>query len=246
MVTIVHLYPDLLNLYGDRGNIAVLQQRLRWRGFDVNVKHINITDELDLSDADIVLLGGGSDASQKLVASRLIQYKDHIQQYIDDNGVFIAVCGGYQLLGQSYQVGDEIIPGIGLFNYKTVQEEERCIGNVVIDSCFGFPIVGFENHGGRTYLTNEKPLGTVRYGYGNDGKGKSEGIIYRNCIGTYIHGPLLPKNPQLADSLIAAALIRKGSNSPLTPLDDTSELSAQQIMIDRSANATKDNPYIKQ
>lgn len=246
MITIVHLYSDLLNLYGDRGNIAALQQRLNWRGIETTVRHIHQNDSLDLNNADIVLLGGGSDASQKIVAHSLVKNKALIQEYIEDNGVFIAVCGGFQLLGTSYQCNDEIIEGMGIFDYQTINEPGRCIGNVVIDSCLGFPIVGFENHGGRTYLTNQKPLGTVCYGFGNDGKGKNEGIIYKNCIGTYIHGPLLPKNPQLCDYLLQAALLRQGITAPLKTLDDTMELKAQTIMIDRAKNEHKDNPYITQ
>lgn len=246
MFTIVHLYSDLLNLYGDRGNIKVIEKRCQWRGIETQTIQVHKDDVIDLSNADFVLLGGGSDASQAIVCHQLKQYRQQIQDYIDDNGIFLAVCGGYQLLGQSYASIQGDIEGLGIFDYKTIAGNSRCIGNVVIESDFGFNIVGFENHGGLTYLNDTPSLGKVIYGYGNDGKGLCEGIHYKNCVGTYIHGPLLPKNPQLADALIEAALRRKGITTELSNLDNSDELKAANIMIQRCKTDNKDNPYVKQ
>lgn len=244
-INILHLYPDLLNLYGDRGNIAVMKQRCIWRGINVNITSCLDNDKLSLVNIDFVLLGGGSDREQEIVCQKLSTNKKQIQDYIESDGVFLAVCGGYQLLGTSYQLNDKTIPGLDILHFKTVHGKTgRCIGNIVIETDLGFKIVGFENHGGLTYLTDQKPLGKVLVGYGNDGSKQYEGVIYKNTIGTYIHGPLLPKNPQLADYMIKKALQRKGLDDTLEPLDDNYENKASSIMIERAYKENKDNPYI--
>lgn len=233
-VTIGHLYPDLLNLYGDRGNIKCLMQRLIWRGIEAETIEFELEDEVDFDKLDIVLLGGGSDREQKLVCNRLKEIKDDFTKYVEHGGVVIAVCGGYQLLGESYRMGDEIIEGLHIIDIKTVAGEERLIGNIVIQSeLFDLPLVGFENHSGRTIINDTKPLGKVLTGYGNNGKDSVEGIIYKNVIGTYLHGPLLPKNPHVCDYLLEKALNNKYGNVELTPLDDELELKANKFIYNK-------------
>lgn len=233
-LTIGHLYPDLLNLYGDRGNILCMTQRLKWRGIDAEVKKFQLEDEIDFSTLDIVLLGGGSDREQKLVCSRLKEIQTDFKEYVEHNGVVIAVCGGYQLLGKYYKMNDQTIEGLDLVDLYTEQGEGRLIGNVVIQSeLFDMPLVGFENHGGRTFIKNAKPLGKVLAGYGNNNEDGEEGIIYKNVIGTYLHGPLLPKNPHLCDYLLRKALENKYGSVELSPLDDKEELDANQYIVDR-------------
>ena len=233
-VTIGHLYPDLLNLYGDRGNIQCLMQRLIWRGIEAETIKFELEDDVEFDKLDIVLLGGGSDREQKLVCSRLKEIKDDFIKYVDRGGVVIAICGGYQLLGESYRMGDEIIEGLHIIDIKTVAGEGRLIGNIVIQSeLFDLPLVGFENHGGRTIINDTKPLGKVLTGYGNNDKDSVEGIIYKNVIGTYLHGPLLPKNPHLCDYLLEKALSNKYGNVELTPLDDELELKANKFIYDK-------------
>lgn len=220
-LTIVHLFPDLLNLYGDVGNILVLKKRCKLRNINVNIVKYEINDEIDLSDSDIVLLGGGSDREQKIVCEKLLECKEKLINYRDSEGVMLAVCGGFQLLGNYYNINGEKIEGLGLCDFYTESEDGRLIGNICLDTLFG-PVVGFENHGGRTYLgENAVPLGNVIRGNGNNGKDKTEGVIYKNIFGTYLHGPLLPNNPEFADMLIKKAIARKyNDETPLEPLND--------------------------
>ena len=235
-ITIGHLFPDLLNLYGDRGNIQCLLQRLRWRGIEAEVKTFSIDDEIDFSALDIVLLGGGSDREQMLVCNRLKEIKAEFKAYVEDMGVVIAICGGYQLLGKYYETDEGKIDGLDIVDMYTVQEKGRLINNIFIKSdLFEMPIVGFENHGGRTYINDNKPLGKVVFGKGNNGKSGYEGVVYKNVIGTYLHGPLLPKNPQLCDYLLTKALERKygTDKAVLTPLDDIEEKEANKYIVDR-------------
>ena len=235
-ITIGHLFPDLLNLYGDRGNIQCLLQRLRWRGIEAEVKTFSIDDEIDFSALDIVLLGGGSDREQMLVCNRLKEIKAEFKAYVEDMGVVIAICGGYQLLGKDYETDEGKIDGLDIVDMYTVQEKGRLINNIFIKSdLFEMPIVGFENHGGRTYINDNKPLGKVVFGKGNNGKSGYEGVVYKNVIGTYLHGPLLPKNPQLCDYLLTKALERKygTDKAVLTPLDDIEEKEANKYIVDR-------------
>ncbi len=234
---IYHLFYDLLNLYGDRGNIACIEKRLAWRNIPFETYRIGIDDDFDLKDADFVLLGGGSDREQAIVCNRLKEIKSQLVTYIEDNGVLLAICGGYQLLGESYVMNDEIIEGLNILKIKTIKGDKRLIGNVIIDSAWSnSKIVGFENHSGKTLINDYEPLGKVVVGYGNDGQKIDEGIIYKNVIGTYLHGPLLPKNPEVADKLITLALKRKNIEIPLKKLDDDEELMAKDIMIKRLLN----------
>ena len=233
-ITIGHLYPDLLNLYGDRGNIACMMKRCQWRGIEAEMIEFNTGDEIDFCGLDIVLLGGGSDREQAIVCQNLLKIQKQFQEYVEDNGVVIAVCGGYQLLGRYYKTDDGMIEGLNLVDIYTEQEEGRLIDNIVLQSELAdMPVVGFENHGGRTYINDNKPFGKVLYGSGNDGKSGYEGVVYKNVIGTYLHGPLLPKNPQICDYLIQRALERKYGPMTLLPLDDSQEQEANEYIYRR-------------
>lgn len=234
-LTIGHLYPDLLNLYGDRGNIQCLMKRCLWRGIEAETIAFELDDNIDFSNLDIVLLGGGSDREQMLVCEKLKEIQKDFKEYVEQGGVVIAICGGYQLLGNYYKTKEGIIEGLSLVDMYTEQGEDRLIDNIVLQSeLFDMPIVGFENHGGRTFIGENKPLGKVLYGSGNDGKSGYEGVVYKNVIGTYLHGPLLPKNPQLADELILRALKKKyGEDVTLSPLDDSQEKAANDYIYNR-------------
>lgn len=236
-LNIAHLYPDLLNLYGDRGNIAALKQRSLWRGISAEVTEYTLAQEIDFDNADIIFIGGGSDREQKLVCGRLLEMKDKIIDFAQNNGSIIAVCGGYQLLGRYYKLGDETIEGLGLLDIITERGEKRLIGNVVIKTDFlDRPVVGFENHGGRTEINGCSPLGKVLYGHGNNGTDGTEGVIYKNVIATYLHGPLLPKNPHLCDYIIKNALTKKYGDVTLEPLDDKEEIAANDYIFNRFCN----------
>lgn len=239
---VVHLYPDALNLYGDGGNAIVLERRCRWRGIPVEVDDVRMGDVLDLSTADIVLIGGGADRDQLAVANELRHRRDELQGYVEDDGVVLAICGSYQLLGRSYYMGDEKVEGLGIIAGDTVRGEGRLTGNVAVKTDIAdAPFVGFENHGGRTMLDAcEHPLGTsVLEGTGNNGQDGSEGCLHRNLVGTYLHGPALSKNPELADWLIARALERRGRGGdmqaqellPLATLDDACEHAAHEAAM---------------
>ena len=237
-ITIGHLYPDLLSLYGDRGNIACLMQRCIWRGIEAETIEFNTGDVIDFSKLDIVLLGGGSDREQAIVCRNLLEIQRQFKEYVEDDGVVIAVCGGYQLLGKYYKTDDGMIEGLNLVDIYTEQEEGRLIDNIVLESPLAdMPVVGFENHGGRTYINGNQPFGKVLYGSGNDGKSGYEGVIYKNVIGTYLHGPLLPKNPQICDYLIQKALERKYGSVQLSPLDDSQEKEANDYIYYRFVKA---------
>jgi CobQ-like glutamine amidotransferase family enzyme len=232
---LVALYPDQMNIYADRGNILFLKRRCEWRGIAFSYQAAGPGDALDAAAHDLVYLGGGQDRDQRIVAGDLVSAKrGPLAEAVDDGAVVLAVCGGYQLLGHSYQLGDERIAGLGLADFETVREPgPRLIGNVEIEvDLEGAPqrIAGFENHGGRTYLGGgAQPLGRVIRGFGNNGKDGHEGVRRANMIGTYLHGPLLPKNAWLADRLIALALARRlGSAPQLEPLDDELELAAHE------------------
>ncbi|MCH5209349.1 MAG: glutamine amidotransferase [Oscillospiraceae bacterium] len=235
-IKILHLYPDLLNLYGDKGNIECMRSRLVWRGIDAEVVAYTCEDTgFDLSDIDIVFIGGGSDREQKIVCSRLLEHKDALKSYVEDGGSLVAVCGGYQLLGKYYKLQDETIEGLDILDIYTEQGKKRLIGNIVLETDFiDEKIVGFENHGGRTYIGEHTPLGRVAYGYGNDEKSGAEGVIYKNVVATYLHGPLLPKNPALCDYILTNALKRKNPGfEGLSPLDDDLEKTANEYIVNR-------------
>lgn len=237
-LTIGHLYPDLLNLYGDRGNIQCFRKRLEWRGIEAEVIPFLSGDEIDFSRLDIVLLGGGSDREQELVCGYLKNIRDDFKKYVEEGGVVLAVCGGYQLLGKYYKTRTETIEGLAILDITTEWEPERLVKNIILNSpLFDMPVVGFENHGGRTYIGDHTPLGKVFFGYGNTGKSGYEGVVYKNVIATYLHGPLLPKNPQVCDYLLERALKRKyGEDVRLEPLPDELERSANSYIADRCSD----------
>src|SRR5205085_1784432 len=206
------LYPELMNIYADRGNIAVLRARCQWRGLGFELAAASLGDAVDPTAHDLFYMGGGQDRDQALVARDMVETKrDRLHAAAERGAVVLAVCGGYQLLGSSYAMGDETLPGVGLVDLRTVREPgPRLIGNCAIEADLGTGtrvIAGFENHGGRTYLGDgERPLGRVIKGFGNNGRDRTEGVHRGNVIGTYLHGPLLPKNVWLADRLIELAL----------------------------------------
>ncbi len=235
-IKILHLYPDLLNLYGDKGNIECMRKRLIWRGIDAEVIEYTSDDTgFDLADVDIVFIGGGSDREQKIVCGKLLEHKEAIKNYVEDNGTLVAVCGGYQLLGKYYKLENETIDGLDILDIYTEQGKKRLIGNIVLESDFiSEKIVGFENHGGRTYIGNHTPLGKVIYGYGNDEKSAAEGVVYKNVVATYLHGPLLPKNPALCDYILSNAVKRRNPDfEGLLELDDSLENTANQYIVNR-------------
>ena len=233
-IKIGHLYPDLLNLYGDRGNIQCMKKRCEWRGIEAEVQAFHITDEIHFSDLDIVLLGGGSDREQMLVCEKLKTIQASMKAYVEDGGSVLAVCGGYQLLGHYYDTEEGRIEGLSLVDLYTEHGDPRLISNIVLkNEMFAHPIVGFENHGGRTYIGNNKPFGKVLFGYGNNDRDGAEGVLYKNVVGTYLHGPLLPKNPHVCDYLIGNAMERRYGVKELTALDDSQELEANKYIVER-------------
>jgi lipid II isoglutaminyl synthase (glutamine-hydrolysing) len=218
------LYPDLMNIYADRGNLLLLRNRCQWRGIGFELTAIGFDDTLDPDAHDLLYLGGGQDRDQALCARDLATHKrDAVHAAAEAGKVVFAVCGGYQLLGHYYELDGEQLPGVGLVDLRTIREDgPRLIGNVAIETAGGV-LAGFENHGGRTYLAEgTEPLGKVIRGHGNNGRDGFEGVRYRNVIGTYLHGPLLPKNAWFADHLIETALV----TGPLAALDDTLEDAA--------------------
>jgi CobQ-like glutamine amidotransferase family enzyme len=233
---VLALYPEQMNIYADRGNILFLRRRCEWRGIDFSYAAAGTGEEIDPGAHDLFYIGGGQDRDQRMVAADMVATKrDALAAAVEGDAVLLAVCGGYQLLGESYELAEgETLPGLGLADLRTVREPgPRLIGNVAIESDLGDGprlLAGFENHGGRTYLgPGERPLGRVVRGFGNNGADGLEGVRRRNLIGTYLHGPLLPKNAWLADRLIALALGRRyGSPPELEPLDDAMERAAHE------------------
>jgi CobQ-like glutamine amidotransferase family enzyme len=236
-VLVAHLYPDYLNIYADRGNIAVLAQRLAWRGHELEVAGVSIGDPLP-RDADLLYIGGGQDREQALVAPEIAGRTDELREAVDGGAAALAVCGGYQLLGRFYRdtAGVEL-PGAGLLPLHTIAGETRMIGDVLLD-CDGQTLAGFENHAGRTVLDDgATPLGRVVHGFGNDGRSGDEGCRAGRVVGTYLHGPLLPRNPWFADWLLEQALShRAGDEVRLEPLPDELERQAQSVSAARARN----------
>ncbi len=233
---LAYLYPKLLNIYGDKGNVLTLSFRCKSRGINLNVTTIGPGENLQGKDFDIFFIGGGQDQQQVLVSNDLQIKKKELVNLIENEVVFLAVCGGYQLLGKYYKAGEGAeIPGIEALDLYTVAGNKRMIGNVLCEEIErkegGHPslIVGFENHSGKTFLGNSiKPFAKVIRGGGNNGEDGFEGARYKNVFGTYLHGSLLPKNPHLADKLIRLALERKGLNMPEVALDDGFEETAHR------------------
>ena len=260
-VVIAHLFPDLLNLYGDGGNVRVLERRLAWRGIPVEVRAVHHGESVDLGQVDLVFMGGGPDREQKLASEELLAMRDDLAAYVADDGPLLAICGGYQILGRQWLWGDELVEGLGIVGLETRRpgtSADRLTDNLVMTSPLAsHPVVGYENHAGRTYLDEGvEPFGTVvsKAGHGNNDESRSDGVRYRNVVGTYSHGPLLSKNPEVADWLLARALERRAARlaaagqpaadgrasvpagaeaGVLAPLDDAVELAANRWMAQR-------------
>src|SRR5215210_442176 len=245
-LTIHHLYADMMNLYGDRGNVISIKKRCEWRGIPVEVVDVGLGEGIKPTGCDIFLFGGGQDREQALLAEDLSGTKGaDLRAIVEDGGVVVGVCGGYQLMGHHYETPEgEKLPGVGIFDLHTEPrkpDEARLIGNVLVDvpapedegSGAVREIVGFENHGGRTELGETEPLAEVILGYGNNGRDGTEGARRLNAYGTYLHGSLLPKNPWLTDQLILNALCRCDDTFELEPLDDAAERTAFESVSNR-------------
>lgn len=238
-INICHLYPDLLNVYGDVGNILILKYRAEQRNIKVNIYNVSLNDEFNPDEYDIVLFGGGQDYEQSIVSKDLIENKkESIKEYIEKGKVFLSICGGYQLLGKYYTTpAGEKLEGLNILNIYTEAGKTRFIGNTVIyNEDTKETYVGFENHSGRTYINDLKPLGKVIVGYGNNGEDSYEGCIYKNTFCTYFHGSLLSKNPELADRLLQNALNLKYPDVTLDPLDNSLEIKAKEFIINRESS----------
>ncbi|MCB2289490.1 type 1 glutamine amidotransferase [Clostridium sp. CS001] len=238
-INICHLYPDLLNVYGDVGNILILKHRAESRCIKVNIINISIGDTFKAEYYDIVFFGGGQDYEQAIVSPDLINSKKlAIDDYIQSGKVFLAICGGYQLLGKYYTTPEgEKLQGLDILDIYTEGGDKRFIGNTIIhNEAFNETYVGFENHSGRTYINGLTPLGIVKSGYGNNGEDGYEGCIYKNTFCTYFHGSLLSKNPELADRILTLALKNKYDEVALTSLDDSFEIKAKEFIISREAS----------
>lgn len=236
---ILHLYPNMMDLYGDSGNLQILKYRTEARGDKVTIDTYTVGDPVpDFMSYDLIFMGGGSDKEQKVVARDILQYKKPLQQALDAGVFFLLICGGFQLFGKSYKDAENnLIKGLGIFGYHTessTNKRERCIGNIVIETELGgkpLKLVGFENHGGQTHGV-VSPFGRVLYGNGNTFKNAYEGKMLDNFIGTYLHGPLLSKNPKLSDYIIKYCLERRYDRLvPLAKLDDTFENRARAEML---------------
>lgn len=236
-LTICWLYGNSMNIYGDRGNVLALAQRCRWRGIDADIIYSGIGDAIQPGQFDIFFWGGGQDREQISVSADIQDEKgDVLAAEIEDGAPLLSVCGGYQLLGKYYRPHDGAdLPGIGVFDAWTIAGSERFIGNIVVESEEFGELVGFENHSGLTYLgPSAKPLGRVRVGRGNNGQDRLEGCRYRNAVGCYMHGALLPKNPALSDYVIQAALRRRYGVETLGNLDDSLERLAHASAVARA------------
>ena len=239
-LTIGWLYPDLMNIYGDRGNILTRLKRAEWRGYDARAIELGRGSVKGMEEVDVFFFGGGQDREQALVYDDLLEHKQPpLDKAVASGAMVLAVCGGYQLLGHYYQTGEgERFPGIGMIDVKTEAGKKRFIGDVVVEAGIEglqpTTLVGFENHSGRTFLgPAARPLGRLRLGSGNNGSDGTEGCLQGGVLGTYLHGSLLPKNPQLADYLIRRAMTRRGV-SELEPLDDSIELAAHERILQRA------------
>jgi lipid II isoglutaminyl synthase (glutamine-hydrolysing) len=238
-IRVAHLYPDYLNIYADRGNIAVLARRAGWRGYELDVSSFSIGEAFRPGDHDLFYVGGGQDREQALVATDLAAKGELLREAVAGGAAVLAVCGGYQLLGRSYRDREgRDLPGVGLFPLETLAGERRMIGDVLLDCAWvGRTLAGFENHAGRTILDDgAEPLGRVVSGFGNDGASGFEGCRVGRAIGTYLHGPLLPRNPWFADWVLAQSLAHAGGGEPpeLAPLADDLEHDAHEVAARRA------------
>ena len=239
-LNICHLYPDILNLYGDRGNIITMKRRLESRGIKVNIDECSISQPLNADKYDIFFIGGGQDFEQEVLLRDLSSGKaQDIRTAVEEEKTFLAICGGYQMLGEYYKTWDGVqLDFIGAIGVHTIGAKERMIGNYMFRTTpesGDTVVVGFENHSGKTYLSEQvAPLGMMLSGNGNNGEDKTEGARYKNVFGTYSHGSLLPKNPVLCDFILQTALNHRYDGAePLAPLDDTLELNAHRYMQER-------------
>lgn len=237
-INIAHLYPKLLNIYGDWGNVLTVKKRCEWRNIDVSIDAINLNDTIDIKKYDFYFMGGGQDFQQIAVSKEIQKHKASLQDARDENAVFLAICGGYQLLGHYYQPHDaEQLLGISLLNAYTIAGDKRFIGNVTAECQNVVPstLVGFENHSGLTYLQEDtEPLANVITGNGNNGEDRTEGARYKNVFGTYLHGSFLPKNPHFADYLISLALHKRYKEDvELSPLGDEYEILAHNSLVNK-------------
>lgn len=250
---VCHLYPELLNLYGDQGNVLIFCRRAGWRGIEVTLDRVSLHDQVDFIDYDFIFLGGGADQDQGLLTEDLKHKGPLLTEAVEDGVTLLSICGGYQLLGQYYKAQDgTILPGVGLFDAYTEAGSQRLKGNILLEvnpklhsEMEGIApeaettLVGFENHSGRTHLgSSVQPLARVRKGNGNNASDRSEGIWYRNAFGTYSHGPFLSKNPHFADLLISRALSHHHGRVHLAPLDDGLEWQAHRVMRERIVKGT--------
>ncbi|MCY0899908.1 MAG: glutamine amidotransferase [Firmicutes bacterium] len=243
---ILYLYPDEMNLYGDRGNVLALRRRAEWRGFAVEVIARGIAQPLNWDLVDLVFMGGGEDSHQARIVDDFLALGESLLPRLEAGLPMLAICGAYQLLGQSYQTAEgQVLPGLGFFDAWTEAGRERAIGDVVSETTLtGAPktVVGFENHGGLTYLgSSATPLGRVLLGRGNNGKDGTEGAVKRHVIGTYLHGSLLPKNPHLTDLLLNWALSYRGRDEELAPVDETLEWAAHRVIVARAKRERADD-----
>ena len=234
---ICHLYPDTLNLYGDRGNILCMKKRMEWRGHDTEICEVNIGDQFNPYDYDIFFMGGGQDFEQSVLLNDLKNpdKKNAILRAVDEEKVFLTICGGYQILGEYYKTWDgKQCDFLGAMKVHTIGVKKRMVGDFMFklhDKDGGHIVTGFENHSGKTYLgEGVRPLGTIISGHGNNGEDGGEGARYKNVYASYSHGPLLPKNPGLCDEILKVAIERKYGSCELLPLDDTLELNAARFM----------------
>lgn len=236
-IFITHLYPELLNLHGDKGNISALNMRLKWRGINASVTEVNEEDILNLENTDILFIGGGGDKEQKIVCGLLMSYKDKIVEFAESGGVILATCGGYSMLGNFFETENERIEGLKILDIETTYTKQRITGNAVAECEIDgeiFKIVGFENHSTLTSTGNLSPLAKVIKGGGNDGISGYEGVIYKNVFATYLAGPVLPKNPRLTDVILKRALIKKyGNYDDFIKLDDKIENETSEFLISR-------------
>jgi CobQ-like glutamine amidotransferase family enzyme len=239
-IRLIHLYPDLMSVYGDRGNVLTLVRRAEWRGIPISVREVSLDDTLEPSDADLIFFGGGQDREQAVVSPDFLRHNGSaVREAVEDGAALLSVCGGYQLLGESYTTVDgQELPGAGLFDVRSVPGPRRHIGNVLVETDLDGArrtLVGFENYSGRTYLgPGVRPLGRVIVGAGNNGEDGTEGAVHLGAIGCYLHGSLLPKNPWVADRLLAQALShRLGYPVSLDPLDDRLEEEAHTAIAAR-------------
>ncbi len=236
-INILHIYPDLLNLYGDKGNIACLKKRLKWRGIEAEVTECTAKNpEIDFENTDIIFVGGGSDRETEIVRLALLGKKEEFVKFAENGGTIVALCGGFELIGKTIETNDETKEGIRILDITTKipQDNSRLIGNVVIDCGENIgKVVGFENHNGRVDIGSHTPLGKVEKGFGNNDSGDFEGVIYKNVLASYLHGPLFPKNPKLCDFVLKKALAHKYEDfTELSQLDDKTEDMARNFILD--------------